>query len=125
VTVTLRQGWRHELIPGCLIASLSQVFQDDEVALGVHCHQTKAARKRFVLSHGDVCAGHVFGQAGGFGVAVGGNRFFNLTVDLWLSPIGGRDKAVKPRQVEDKTGQAHAACPDFDAHEVDGHHQPV
>jgi hypothetical protein len=58
-------------------------------------------------------------------LAVGDHRGFNLTVDLLLSAIGGCDKAVQTTQLEEETGQAHAARPDFDANEVEGHHQPV
>ncbi len=81
--------------------------------------------KRFVLRHSDVSAGHVLSQARGFGLAVGDHRFFNLTVDLVLSAIGGRDKAVKTAQLEEETDQAHAARSDFDTNEVEGHHQSV
>jgi len=58
-------------------------------------------------------------------LAVGDHHCFNPAVDLLLSPIGGRDKAVKARQVEQETNQAHAAGPDFDADQMDAHHQPV
>ena len=58
-------------------------------------------------------------------MAVGDYRGFNLTVDLLLSAIGGRDKAVQTTQLEEEAGQANAARPDFDANEVEGHHQPV
>jgi hypothetical protein len=44
---------------------------------------------------------------------------------LLLSSIGGRDKAVKARQVEQETNQANATRPDFDADEMDGNHYPM
>ena len=93
LTIELGQGRRHEFIPGGLIAGLSELFHNNEVAVGVHRHQAKPPSKRFVLSHSDVSAGHVLGQARGFGLAVGDHRFFHLTVDLLLRSIGGRDKA--------------------------------
>src|SRR5438445_11282091 len=99
--------------------------QNNEVALGVHCHEAKAARKRFVLSDRDGFAGHVLGQACGFVLAVGDHRFFNPAIHLLLSSIGGRDKAVKARQVEPETHQANATRPDFDADEMDGDHYPM
>ncbi len=74
LAVELRQGRRHERIPAGLIAGLSQLFQNNEVALGVHRHQAKAAGKRFVLGHREVFAGHVLGQACGFVLAVGDHR---------------------------------------------------
>ena len=49
---------------------------------------------------------------------LGHHHFFNLTVEALLSPIGGRHKAVKPAEGEEETGQAHAARPDFDAHQM-------
>lgn len=125
LAVERRQGGRHKLMPAGLIAGLSQLFQNNEIAVGVHRHQAKAARKRFVLRHGDVFAGHILGQACGFSLAVGDHCFFNPAVNLLLSPVGGRDKAVKPRQVEEEADQANAARPDFDANQVEGHHQPV
>ena len=108
-----------------LIAGLSQLFQNNEVALGVHRDEAKAAGKRFVLGHREVFVGHVLGQACGFVLAVGDHRLFNLAVDLLLSPIGGRDKAVKTCQVEEETDQANAARPDFDADQMEGNHEPV
>ncbi len=125
LAIELRQGRCHECIPHALIAGLSQLFHNNEVAVGVHRHQAKAARKRFVLRHREVFAGHVLGQACGFVLAVGDHRFFNPAVHLLLSPIGGRDKVVKARQVEQETHQAHAARPNFDADQMEGHHQAV
>lgn len=49
----------------------------------------------------------------------------NLAIDLLLSPIGGRDKAVETRQVQEETDQAHAASPDFDTHQMEGKHDAV
>jgi hypothetical protein len=40
------------------------------------------------LGHGDGFAGHVLGQARGFGVAVVDDGLFHLTVHLLLRPIG-------------------------------------
>jgi len=125
LTIELRQGWCHECIPHALITGLSQLFQNNEVAVGVHRHQAKAARKRFVLSHREVFAGHVLGQAHGFALAVGDHGCFNLTVDLLLSAIGGRDKAVPTTQLEEETSQANAARPDFDADQMEGNHEAV
>ena len=125
LTVELRQGRRHPLIPTGLIAGLSQLFQNNEVALRVHRDEAKAAGKRFVLGHREVFTGHVRGQACGFVLVVDDYRFFNPAVDLLLRPIGSRDKAVKSCQVEKKTNQANAAGSDFDADHMEGNHEAV
>jgi len=125
LAIELRQGRCHECIPHALIAGLSQLFHNNEVAVGVHRHQAKAARKRFVLRHREVFAGHVLGQACGFVLAVGDHRFFNPAVHLLLSPIGSHDKAVNARQLDENTHQTNANRPDFDADEMEGNHDPV
>jgi hypothetical protein len=69
--------------------------------------------------------GHAVGQARGFIVAIGHHRLFNVDIDLLLSPIGSRHKAVKTCQMQEETHQAHAACPDFHTHQMEGHHEAV
>ncbi|HSX77796.1 MAG TPA: hypothetical protein VLQ80_04385 [Candidatus Saccharimonadia bacterium] len=49
LAIERRQGRCHTRMPAGWIAGLSPLCQKNEVALGVHGHQTKAARKRFVL----------------------------------------------------------------------------
>src|SRR5205085_4084638 len=56
---------------------------------------------------------------------VGHHRVFNVDIDLLLSPIGGCDKAVETRQVQEETHQANAAGPDFDTHQMEGNHDAV
>src|SRR5205823_5462384 len=56
---------------------------------------------------------------------VGHHRVFNVEIDLLLSPIGGCDKAVETRQVQEETHQANAAGPDFDTHQMEGNHDAV
>jgi len=112
-------------MPAGLIAGLSQLFHKNAVALGVHRHQAQAARQRFVLRDRDGFAGQVLGLAGGVVVALGAQRFFTPAVHLLLSPRGSRDKTVQARQGEEKTNQAKATRPDFDADEMAGHHDPV
>jgi hypothetical protein len=73
----------------------------------------------------EIFLGHVLGQAYGFIVAVGHYRLFTLEVNLLLSAIGSRHKAVKSGQVEKETDQANAARPDFDAHQMKGNHDAV
>ena len=120
-----RQGRRHEVIPSSLIAGLSQLFQNNEVALGVHRDEAKAAGKRFVLGHREVFLGHTAGQACGFIVVVSHHRLFNLKINLLLSPIGSCDKAVETRQMQEEANQANAACPHFDADQMKGNHESV
>jgi hypothetical protein len=48
-----------------------------------------------------------------------------LDIDLLLSPIGGGDKAVEPRQIQEKTNQANAAGSDFNADHMKSNHEPV
>ena len=79
----------------------------------------------FVLGHAEVFWGHVLGQAWGLALVIVNDSLFNLDIDLLLSPIGGRDKAVKAGLMEKETNQANATGPDFDADHMEGHHQPV
>jgi len=123
--IALCQGRRHACIPSGLIAGLSQPFQKNEVTLLVHRDEAKATGKRFVLGHRDGFAGHVLGQACGFSVAVGDHRLFNVEIDLLMSPIGGRHKAVQPRQIQEETHQANAARPDFDTNKMESNHESV
>jgi hypothetical protein len=58
-------------------------------------------------------------------LAGGDHRFFNPAVDLLLSAIGGRHKAVKPRQVEEETHDANTARADFDTGKMEGNDQAV
>ena len=123
--IALGQGGCHEGMPRGLITGLSQLCHKKKVALWVHRDEAQATGTRFVLGHREVFWGHVLGQAWGLGVAVGNDRLFNLEVHLLLSPIGGGHKAVKAGEVEEETHQAHAACPDFDAEQMEGKHQAV
>jgi hypothetical protein len=122
--IELRQGRGHARIPAGLIAGLRQLFQQNAGALGGHGHAAKTARKRFVLRDRDGVTGHGLGQACGFVLAVGAHRFCNPAIHPRLSALGGRDKAVKARQGEQETHQAHATRPAFDADERDGNHYP-
>jgi len=125
LAVARLQGRRHERMPHDVSAGLRQLCHNHAVALRIQRPQAQAAGQRCVLSHRDVLAGPVLGHAGGCVLAVGDHHFVNPAVDLLVSPIGGRDKAVKARQVEQETNQAHAACPDFAADQMEAHHQPV
>jgi hypothetical protein len=42
-------------------------------------------------------------QTRAFFLPVRHNRFFNVTVDLWLSAIGRTDKSIKARWLTDKS----------------------
>src|SRR5262245_9484755 len=112
-------------MPTDLIAGLSQLFQQNEIALRVHGDETQAPGKRFVLGDCKVFGGHARGQTRGFRLAIDSYRFLNLAVDALLSAIGGRHKAVKACQVEEETHQTNAAGPDFDANEMAGNHDTV
>ena len=61
----------------------------------------------------------------GLGVGIVAYRVFPVNIDLLLSARGGGYKAVQTRQVEQKTHQAHAAGPDFDAHQLEANHEAV
>jgi hypothetical protein len=108
-----------------VIAGLSGLFHKNEVALRVHGDEAKAAGKGLVLGHREVFLGHVLGQACGLAWAVVDESVFHLRVAVLLSPIGGGDKAVKPRQVEEETHDAHAARADFDPGKREGNDQSV
>src|SRR5215471_13416065 len=112
-------------MPCSLIASLSELFHNKEVALGVHGDEAQAAGKRFVLGHGEVFVGHSLGQAWSLGVVIVDYCLFNVHIDLLLSAIGSRHKAVQTRQVQEETHQTNATCPDFDAHQMEGNHEAV
>ena len=120
-----RQGRRHACIPSCLIAGLSQLFHNNEIALRVHRDEAQATGKGFVLGHREVFLGHAVGQACGFIVAIGHHRLFNVDIDLLLRPIGGGHKAVETSQLEKETHQANATGPNFGVDEVAGNHEAV
>ena len=102
------------------MSRLKSIPQNNKVAHGFSGDQAKAAREGLVLGHGDDFAGHVRGQAPGFSLAVIDDGLFDLTVDLLLRPIGGGDKAVQSREVEQETDQANAASTDFDTDQMQG-----
>jgi hypothetical protein len=52
-------------------------------------------------------------------------RFFNPAVDVLLSSIGSRYKAVQSCQVEKKIHQANAAGSDFDTDYMEGNDEAV
>ena len=108
-----------------MIAGLSQLFQNNEVALRVHRDEAKAAGKRFVLGHREVFVGHTAGQACGFILVVSHDRLFNLEIHLLLSSIGRCDKAVQTRYIKEEANQTNAACPNFDADQMKGNHESV
>ena len=123
--IALGQGRRQEGIPRSVIAGLSQLCHKNTVALRVHRDEAKAAGKRFVLGHRKGFWGHAVGSAYGVIVVGGHHRLFHVEIGLLLSPIGGRNKAVKACQSEEETDQANAACPDCNADEMEGNHDAV
>jgi hypothetical protein len=125
LTVELLQGRCHEGIPDVLIAALSELLQNNAVAHGLGSHQAKSAREGFVLGHRDSFARHIFGQAGGFGVAVVDDGVLNFAVDLLLSAVGGGDKSVQSREVEEKTDQTNATSANLDTDQMEGQHEPM
>lgn len=56
---------------------------------------------------------------------VGADRFFNLALDLLLSPIRGRDKAIQAGEFAQETDEAHTARSDLDADQVQGQNEPM
>src|SRR5215831_17268778 len=112
-------------MPCSLIAGLSQLFHNKEVALGVHGDEAQAASKRFVLGYDEVFMGHSLGQAWGFGLVIIDDRLFNVNIDLLLSAIGGGHKAVQTRQVQEETHQTNATCSDFDTDQMETNHEAM
>ena len=53
-----RQGRRHALMPRCLIAGLSGLFHNNEVAIWVHGDEAQATGKGLVLGPREVFLGH-------------------------------------------------------------------
>src|SRR5690349_3071443 len=125
LTVELLQGRCHECIPDTLIAGLSELFQDNEVADRLDCHEAKSTSAGFVWGHSDGFVGHVLGQARSFGLAVVDDGLFHLTVYLLLSSIGGGDKSVQSCQLKQETDQANAASADLNADQMEGQHQSM
>jgi len=80
LAVELRQGRCHILIPAGLIAGLSQLFQNNEVAPGPSS-PGKGRRKRFVLSDRDGLRA-CLGPSVRFVLAVGAHRFFTRRFHL-------------------------------------------
>ena len=66
LTVELSESRCQQLIPSGLVAGLSQLFQNNEVAHGFDSHQAEPASKGFILGEADVFGGHVLGQSGRF-----------------------------------------------------------
>ena len=120
LTVQLGQSRCHQCMPGVLIASLSEVFQNNEITHRLGGHQAQSAREGFVLGHGDDFAGHVLGQARGFSLAVIDDGLFDLKVDLLLRSIGSGDKPVQTREVEQETDQTNATSTDLDTDQMEG-----
>jgi len=108
-----------------LITSLGQLFHNNKVALWGQRDKAEATRQRFVLGSGEVFVGHGLGQAGGLALALVDAGVFHLAVALLPSPIGGGDKAVETRQVQEETHQAHATGPDCEAEQMAGNHAAV
>jgi hypothetical protein len=125
LTVELGQGRCHQGMPGRLITALSELFQDNEVAHRIACHQAKTACEGFVLGHGDDLARQGLGQARGFRVLVGDNGLFDLNVDLLLSPVGSCNKAVQAGEVEQETNQTNTARTDLDTDEMQSQNEPM
>jgi hypothetical protein len=123
-TVKRCQRRCHQRIPGVLIAGLSALFQKNDVAHRLGSHQAQSAREGVVWGHGDGFAGHVLGQARGFGVAVVDEGLCHLTVHLLLRPLGGSDKSVHAREVEQETDQPDATSADLDTDQVEGSNEP-
>ena len=121
----LCQSRCHAGIPAGLIACLRQLFHNDEVALGVHGDEAQAAGEGFVLGDGEVLVGPRFGHAWGLALVIVDNGLLNLDVDLLLSPIGGRHKAVEAGEVEEETHQANTAGAHFDADHMKSNHESV
>ena len=125
--VTIETGERllHEGMPRVLITGWGRLLQKNVVALGVHGHQAQPAGKRFILGHGEVFGGHVFGQTRTFLSAVRHDGLLHLTVDLVLRPIGRRDKAIKTGEFHQQTHQANATGPHFRTYQVYPEHQTM
>src|SRR5439155_632246 len=61
--IELCPGRRHEVVPRGLITGLSELFHNNEVALGVHRYDAQAAGTRFVLGHREFLGGLTLGDA--------------------------------------------------------------
>jgi hypothetical protein len=125
LTVKLGQSRGHKVIPGSLIAGLSELFQENAVAHRIACHQAQPAGDGFVLGYGNGFAGHVLGSASGFGVAVVDQGLCHLAVHLLLRPIRGRAKPVETGQCAKEADQANTTSTDLDADEVQGQTEPM
>ena len=86
LTVQLSQSRCHQVIPGCLITSLSELFQDNEIAHRLDGHQAKTTGEGFVFRHGDGFTGHVLGQARELRLLVIDDGLFDLNVEPVAEP---------------------------------------
>ena len=97
LAVETRQGWRHQRMPRVLISCWCCMLQDNGVALRVHPHQAQTTRKRFIQCHRHLFGRHLVSQTCAFFLTVRHDRFFHVTVDLLLGPIGRADKPIEAR----------------------------
>jgi hypothetical protein len=125
LTVELGQGRCHAGRPGRLITGLSELFQENEVAHRIACHQAKAACEGFVLGHGDDFVRHGRGQAWDFCVLGVDDGVFDLHVDRLLRPVGSHNKPVQAGEVAQEPHQTHAARTDLDTDQMQGSNEPM
>jgi len=85
---------------------------------GVYPHQAQTARPRFIERHRYLFRRHVLSQPCAFFVAVRHHRFFNMTVDLVLRPIGRADKPIETCELQKQAHQANPAGANLNTHEV-------
>jgi len=125
LTVEARQGLLHQGIPGVLIVCLGCLLQENVVTHRRDPHQTQTARKRFILRQRDHFVGHLVSQTHAFLLAVRHDGLFYATVDLLLRAVGGADKPIEARELQEQTHQANPTGTHFGIHQVGRQHQPM
>jgi hypothetical protein len=113
-----RQGWRHQRMPRVLIPCGGCLLQHNVVALGIHPHQAQTARKRFIERHRYLFRRHLLSQTRTFFLTVRYHRFFDVTIDPVLCPIGRTDKPMEACELQQQTHQANPAGANLHTHEV-------
>ena len=102
-----------------MIACRGRLFQQNRVAHRLDPHQAQTARKGFILCHRDGFGGPLASQARTLLLAVCHDGLFNATVELLLGPLGGTDKLMEARDLQEETHQAHPTGAHFRTHQVE------
>jgi hypothetical protein len=112
------QDLLHQGIPGVVVPCLRRLLQENGVAHRLDPHEAQTSRKRFILRPRDVFGGHLVSQRRAFLVAGCHDGLFHATGDLRLRSLGGTDKPIETRALQDQTHQANPTGTHFGPHQL-------